>query len=260
MTVGAIAGLAIAATAAAHVEVEAEGDAVAGQPARLTFVVPNERADDATMTIEIQMPQDVDLADVVPGAVEGWTITTTTRGGDIVDTIRWDTTGPGLVGDESLELPVAVGPLPAVELLTFPTVQTYFDGTVVRWIEPAPPGEPEPELPVPTLAITPAPPGATTPPTEPAATAPTEPAATTEPTTEPTSQTTDAVVVATSPTDTATVTAATAIDAPSTSVETDDADDDGGGSDVWPWVIGGIIVVLMIGGAAIAFARRRTSG
>ena len=111
----------------------------------------------ATVSIEIQMPQDVDLTDVVPDEVEGWTITTSDAvDGDIVDTITWDATGPGLVGEESVELPVAVGPLPEVESLTFPTVQTYDDGEVVRWIEPAPPGEPEPELPVPTLAITPA--------------------------------------------------------------------------------------------------------
>ena len=266
MTVGTVVGLAIAASAAAHVHVEAEDDAIAGQPAQLVFVVPNERAEVATMTIEIQMPQDVDLAEVVPGAVEGWTITTVTRAGDIVDMIRWDTTGPGLVGDESLELPVAVGPLPAVELLTFPTVQTYSDGTLVRWIEPAPPGGPEPELPVPTLAITPAPPGATTPPTDRVSTeAPTTALATTpasEPTIEPTSPPTEPVV-ATFPTATAAATASTAIDAPSTSVDVDDGggddDDDDGGSDLWPWVVAGVIVVLVISGAAIAIARRRTS-
>ena len=116
----------------------------------------------STVSIEIQMPQDLDLTDVVADEVEGWTITATTRDGDIVDTITWDATGPGLVGEDSVELPVAVGPLPAVESLTFPTVQTYDDGEVVRWIEPAPPGEPEPELPVPTLEITPASPDATT--------------------------------------------------------------------------------------------------
>jgi uncharacterized protein YcnI len=246
----------IGATASAHVEVEAEGDAIAGQPAQLVFVVPNERSDHVTVSIEVQMPQDVDLTDVVPGEVDGWAFTTTTRADDVVDTILWEATGPGLVGDESVELAVAVGPLPAVEFLTFPTVQTYNDGEVVRWIEPAPPGEPEPALPVPTLAITPAPPGATTAPTEPAATAaPTTEAAAT-PVTEPTTPSTGGVVAATSPTDTATVTAATEITAPSTSVE---ADGDGG-SAVWPWVVAGVIIVLVAGGAAIAIARRRTSG
>ena len=192
-------GLALAATASAHVGVEVDGEAIAGQPARLVFSVPNERDDAATVSIEVQMPQDFDLTDVVADEVEGWTITTTTRDGDIVDIITWDATGPGLVGEESVELPVAVGPLPAVESLAFPTVQTYDDGEVVRWIEPAPAGEPEPEFPVPTLEITPASPDATTAPTatQPTATEPaaTEPAA--APATEPATSETDAAVATT---------------------------------------------------------------
>ena len=221
------------------------------------LTVPNERDDAATVSIEVQMPQDVDLTDVVPEDVEGWTVTTTTRDGDIVDTITWETTGPGLAGEESVELPVAVGPLPAVESLTFPTVQTYDDGDVVRWIEPAPAGQPEPELPVPTLEIAPGSPDATTAPSEPSATnAPpaTEPAET--PGTQEAAPSTEAAV-ATSPADTATVTGASEVSTSSTTVEADDDDDQA----VWPWVVGGIIafvVVVVIGAAAIA--RRRTSG
>ena len=260
-TMATIAGLTIAATASAHVEVVADGDAIAGQPARLVFTVPNERPDQATVSIEIQMPQDVDLTDVVPEEVEGWTVTTTTRDGDIVDIITWDATGSGLVGEDSIELPVAVGPLPAVESLTFPTVQTYDDGEVVRWIEPAPAGEPEPELPIPTLAITPASPEETTEPTQP--TDPTEPSATDAPTpteapaapaTEATAPATDAVVAP--PPDTATVTGATEVTTSSTEVEADDDDS----STVW-WVVAGVIVfviVVVVGGTVIA--RRRTSG
>ncbi len=256
MAVGVIAGLAIGATASAHVEVEAEGDATAGQPAQLVFSVPNERPDHATVSIEVQMPQAFDLTDVVADDVEGWAVSVTTRDGDIVDTIVWEATGPGIVGEESVELPVTVGPLPQVEFLTFPTVQTYDDGEVVRWIEPAPAGEPEPELPIPSLAITAAAPEETTAPTEPPATdAPTatEPAPT--PATEPAAPPTDAVAVATAPADTATITGATEITAPSTTVEAGDDD----GAAVWPWVVAGIIVVVVGGGAAIALARRRPS-
>ena len=106
---GIAAGVAIAATASAHVHVEVEGgEAIAGQPAQLVFEVPNERSDAATMTIEVQMPDEADLTDVVPAEVEGWTITTTTRpgttvDGDMIDTIRWDTTGPGLVDEEEAD-------------------------------------------------------------------------------------------------------------------------------------------------------------
>jgi uncharacterized protein len=159
---GIVAAGAIAAAASAHVHVDVEGEATAGQPAELVFEVPNERDDAATVSIEVQMPREADLTDVVPAAVEGWGITTTLRDDDVVDTIRWDATGAGLVADASAALAVGVGPLPAVESLTFPTVQTYDDGEVVRWIEPAVAGQPEPELPVPTLAIAAAPPDATT--------------------------------------------------------------------------------------------------
>lgn len=260
-TIATIAGLAIAATVSAHADVEADGDAIVGQPARLVFTVPNERPDQATDSIVIQMPQDVDLTDVVPEEVEGWTITTTTRDGDIVDTITWDAAGSGPVGEDSVELPIAVGPLPDVESLTFPTVQTYDDGEVVRWIEPAPPGEPEPERPVPTLEINAASPEQTTEPTQP--TQPTEPSATdapppTEalptPVTEATTPATDAV--ATPPTDTATATGATEISPSSTAVEAEDDDS----STVW-WVVAGVIilVVVVVGGGTL-IARRRTSG
>jgi uncharacterized protein YcnI len=252
------------AVAAAHVEVEAEGGAIAGQPAQLAFRVPNERDDATTVAIEIQLPQEVDLTDVVPADVEGWTVTTTQRDGGVVDTIRWDATAGGLSGDARIELPVAMGPLPAVAELAFPTVQTYDDGEVVRWIEPAPPGSPEPDFPVPVLAIAPAPPDATTGQTDPPATAPptaapgTEPPPTSGAPTQPVAPMTEApeetavaptaatsdVVVATEPLVPLTPPATTA--------------DGGDGADAWPWVLGGILVALGVIGA-IAIARRRRS-
>jgi uncharacterized protein len=253
---GVVASAVIAAPASAHVHVEVEGEAIAGQPAQLVFEVPNERDEAATVSIEVQMPQEADLTDVAPAEVEGWAISVTTRDGDIVDTIRWDATGPGLVGEESAALPVAVGPLPAVESLTFPTIQTYDDGEIVRWIEPAPAGEPEPELPVPTLAITAAAPADTTAPTAPPATdapTPTETAATSA--TEPATPSTEILVIATAPaaTDDA---AATESTASLTTLETEDDN----GSAVWPWVVVIVVIVVVGGGVAIAVARRRTSG
>ena len=253
---GVAAAVAIAATASAHVHVEVDGEAIAGQPAQLVFEVPNERSDAATMTIEVEMPSEADLTDVVPAEVEGWTITTTTRpgttvDGDVIDTIRWDTTGPGLVGDEEATLPVAVGPLPAVEFLTFPTIQIYDDGEIVRWIEPAPAGEPEPDLPVPTLAITAAAPGDTTAPTEPEPTATAASVAT--PASEPTTPPTETAVIVAAPTDTADD-VAPGVTAPPTTVDTGDDDE----TPVWPFVLGGILV-FVVAVVAIATARRRRS-
>ena len=262
-TAGVVAGIAMAAVASAHVHVDVDGEAIVGQPAQLVFEVPNERDDAATVTIEVQMPQDTDLTDVVAGAVEGWTISTTTRDGDIVDTIRWDATGPGLVGEESAALPVAVGPLPAVEFLAFPTIQTYDDGEIVRWIEPAPADGPEPELPVPTLAITAAAPGDTTAPTEPPATdapLPTEPSPTAS--TDPTTPPGETLVIAPAPSGTDAVDDAATDAAPTEVTETPTTlgTDDDNGAAVWPWVVVIIVIVVVGGGVAIAIARRRTSG
>jgi uncharacterized protein YcnI len=255
---GIVAGAALAASVSAHVHVDVEGGAIAGKPAQLVFEVENERADAATVSIEIQMPREADLTDVAPAEVDGWAVTVTTRDGDIVDTVRWDATGAGLVGEESAALPVAVGPLPAVESLTFPTVQTYEDGEVVRWIEPAPAGEPEPDLPAPTLAITAAAPADTEAPVAPPATdapAPTEPAATAA--IEPTTPSTEILVIATADTASDTSDAATAeATASPTTVETDDGD----GAAVWPWVVVVIAIVVVGGGIAIAIVRRRPSG
>jgi uncharacterized protein len=243
------------------VHVDVEGGATAGQPAQLVFEVPNERDDAATVSIEVQMPREADLTDVVPAAVEGWTIATTLRDDDVVDTIRWDATGPGLVADASAALAVGVGPLPAVESLTFPTVQTYDDGEVVRWIEPAVAGQPEPELPVPALAIAAAAPDATTAPTEPAVTdapAPTEPTAPIEPVATPSADSTTpnaSLVIAPAPSATTEAATTDVTGAPPT-VDTDDDDDE---APVWPWLLVVIVIVVVGGGVAIAIARRRAS-
>src|SRR5262249_25848156 len=45
------------------------------------------------------------------------------------------------------------GPLPKVNELVFKVVQTYSDGTVVRWIETTPEGGPEPDHPAPVLKV-----------------------------------------------------------------------------------------------------------
>jgi len=49
---------------------------------------------------------------------------------------------------------VSAGPLPETDSVTFPTVQTYSNGQVVRWIDPSVEGQPEPEHPLPTLKLT----------------------------------------------------------------------------------------------------------
>ena len=54
------------------------------------------------------------------------------------------------------EFDVSAGPLPKAASMEFKALQTYSDGEVVRWIEPAKADGSEPERPAPTLKLTPA--------------------------------------------------------------------------------------------------------
>jgi hypothetical protein len=54
------------------------------------------------------------------------------------------------------EFPVSLGPLPKTDTLVFKTLQTYSDGTIVRWIDDTVEGQPEPEHPAPVLKLAPA--------------------------------------------------------------------------------------------------------
>ena len=76
----AAAALLPAASASAHVEVE-PARAPAGGEARLTFEVPNERADATTRRIVIQMPGGVTSVEGL--ALRGWKLTTRAKGGDV---------------------------------------------------------------------------------------------------------------------------------------------------------------------------------
>ena len=165
----AVALLAGAGVAAAHVTVN-PSDATAGDEAiALTFRVPNESASAGTVGITISFPTDHPFADVAVKEVPGWTVTPTkqalpapvTEGNitikEAVTSVTW-TAKPGtmIAPGQFAEFVISAGPVPDVDSLQFPTTQTYNDGTVVQWNEPTPASGEEPEHPVPTLTITPA--------------------------------------------------------------------------------------------------------
>ena len=53
------------------------------------------------------------------------------------------------------EFEISAGPFPEnVDQLTFPTIQTYSDSEVVRWVQPVEAGSPEPDRPAPVLVLT----------------------------------------------------------------------------------------------------------
>ena len=80
---------------------------------------------------------------------------------DTVSRITWTAQGPGIRPGQFDQFTISVGPLPsAATSLTFKALQTYSSGEVVRWIEQAAPGAPEPAHPAPTIRLVPRPAGA----------------------------------------------------------------------------------------------------
>jgi periplasmic copper chaperone A len=154
----------LAAGASAHVEVkppEVEG----GDFAEIAFTVPNELNDASTVKLVVDLPRDQPLASVQTSALPGWQITTKERKlaeplelegapvTKVVSQITWKATSAGIPPGQFQDFPVSLGVLPTSGELTFKAVQTYSDGTVVKWDEIAAAG-PEPEHPAPVLALT----------------------------------------------------------------------------------------------------------
>ncbi|WIX98851.1 YcnI family protein [Amycolatopsis mongoliensis] len=167
-TVAAFAGIAVAlacpAPAAAHVA--ATPDTVAaGEPATISFRAPDERDDATTVRLEVLFPDQPAISGVTPENLPGWKISVHDRmtaepaggsdemAGKPVASIVWE--GGTVPVGTFQEFPVRIGKLPASGTLAFQALQTYSDGQVVRWADPARPGQPEPEHPAPVVTVTP---------------------------------------------------------------------------------------------------------
>jgi uncharacterized protein len=168
LTAAALAALlALAGPAFAHVTVTAPGATRGGTDQEITFRVPVEKAIDTT-AVTIALPTDTPIASVEVQALPGWTHTQKTSklakpiktdDGDITDAvsqITWTAgAGNGLKPGEFGAFTIIAGQLPDTNSLTFKALQTYSDGSVVRWIEVAAPGSStEPQFPAPVLDLT----------------------------------------------------------------------------------------------------------
>jgi uncharacterized protein YcnI len=147
--------LALAASAAtpalAHVTVTPT-TVTAGSTPTFTFRCPDERASSATIELAIQLPPDVPLRTVRVPARAGWRSSVTTGTGGAPDVVTW--TG-GRIAPHAVQMfTIVAGPMPAGRRpLPFKAVQTYDDGSVVRWIDERVPGEPEPPYPAPVVDV-----------------------------------------------------------------------------------------------------------
>jgi uncharacterized protein YcnI len=114
-------------TALAHVTVLPESSRP-GETADLTFRVPNERDDAATVQVDVFLPEGVPAKVSSPA---GWTQV-------VLDTgeVRWTADeGEAINPGRTEDFKVRLGPLTDAPRIVFKALQHYADGQVVRWIQ-----------------------------------------------------------------------------------------------------------------------------
>ena len=171
LATGLAAGVAVvvltAVPAAAHVTVSSP-DAAPGGFGKLVVRVPNESDTASTTKLQVHLPADTPFAFVSTKPHTGWTVETTERKlakpitaegftlSKVVATVTWTAsdTSAGIGPGQFDEFELSLGAFPSdVDTLSFPTTQTYSDGTVVVWDQASVEGQAEPEHPVPTLEL-----------------------------------------------------------------------------------------------------------
>ena len=152
--------------AEAHVTAQ-PGWATQGGYAVVALRVPTESDSAGTVKVELTLPAEHPIAEVLTTPMAGWTEhvgkvpvnpplrTDDGAVGQVARTITW-TAQPGkrIEPDQYADFDVSLGPLPTdADQLVLPVVQTYDDGSVVRWDQPRAAGAAEPEHPAPTLRL-----------------------------------------------------------------------------------------------------------
>ena len=160
--------LAAATPALAHVTAQ-PAQAEQGDYAVIALRVPTESDTAGTVKLQVTLPTDTPISSVRTTPRPGWTATLTKvplnppveRNGrtltEAINTVTW-TADPGTrIGPgEFADFPLSLGPLPEVDRLVLPAVQTYDDGEVVAWDQAPTPDGAEPERPAPTVSLSPA--------------------------------------------------------------------------------------------------------
>ena len=147
----------------------APNTATAGGYTKLTFRVPTESDTASTTKLAVYFPADHPFASVSVKPHAGWSFKVSDQklktpissdDGQVTEAVSkivWtaDSAADAIKPGEFDEFDVSVGPLPDSGSLEFKALQSYSDGSVVRWIEDAVAGQAEPEHPAPVLTITP---------------------------------------------------------------------------------------------------------
>ncbi len=156
--------VAIAGPAFAHVTVD-PASAPQGAEITLGFRVPNEMANAGTVRVQIFFPSDHPILGVDPQSVPGWrdTIHTSslnppvqTDDGQLTDYVsEVDWAGGPIEPGHFQEFSVLAQSLPTgTDQVVFKALQTYSNGTVVRWIDNVSAANPDPANPTPILRLT----------------------------------------------------------------------------------------------------------
>ncbi len=127
---------------------------------RVDVRVPNESDTASTTKVEVKFPAGVYSTSYEP--TPGWKVTVKTRKLDEpveaghstadseTDTVTFTATGDGIAPGQFMDFGLSIRtPAQSAEPLEFPSIQTYSDGEIVRWIEAA-----DADKPAPTLTVT----------------------------------------------------------------------------------------------------------
>jgi len=147
---------AFAAPAAADVSVSPD-QLARGGGAELTFTLPQERPGAYTTKVELDLPESTPVAEIYALSNNDWAPETTMRTLDQpLDLIHGSSATTEVPASmiwtyaadappatpKPFDLRVALGPMPQADRMVFTLIQTYSDGTVVRYAEaPGPNGE-----------------------------------------------------------------------------------------------------------------------
>jgi hypothetical protein len=221
MTVGVVAGMAVAALAApalAHVEVSADKTTAGAENVTLSFNGEAENPKAGIQSERVVLPDGIAPSAVTPVKVPaGWTFTRNADGFTVGGTAL-------KIGTDAV-WKVKIAKLPDGQTrLSFKTLETYGNGDITRWIEIQEPGQAEPDNPAPLVTLKPGPSTA----------AATSAAASTPP--------------AEASTDAAVAPSTTPVAAPAA---------DKGGSTWWIWVVVGALLVVAL---VVVLLRRRRPG
>jgi uncharacterized protein YcnI len=156
--------------ASAHVKIS-PNTAAAGDDIEVTFRVPNEEENAGTVRVEINLPTKTPFAGAEYQPVPGWTARIVEAklpkpikndGVEVTEApvkiIYTADKGVSIKAGQFQEFPVALDLTPDVGSVSFPAIQTYSNGDVVKWDEATLPDGQEPDNPAPVLYINDAPP------------------------------------------------------------------------------------------------------